>query len=52
LTSEAVPSPSLSTPRVSTFKSKGRTRSFISFDAPPPTVAFSKVNARGYFGRE
>lgn len=51
LTSEAVPFPSLSTPRVSTFKSKGRTRSFIGFGAPPtPTVAFSKVDARGYVG--
>ena len=51
LTSGAVPFPSLSTPRVSTFKSKGRTRSFISFGAPPtPTVAFSKVDARGYVG--
>jgi len=52
LTSEAAPFPSVSTPRVSTFKSKGRTRSFIGFGAPPPTVAFSKVNARGYFGLE
>ena len=52
LTSEAVPFPSLSTPRVSTFKSKGRTRSFIGFSATPtPTVAFSKVDARGYVGR-
>ena len=51
LTSEAVPFPGLSTPRVSTYKSKGRTRSFIGFGAPPtPTVAFSKVDARGYFG--
>ena len=52
LTSEAAPFPSVSTPRVSTFKSKGRTRSFIGFGAPPPTVAFSKVNARGCFGLE
>ena len=51
LTSGAVPFPSLSTPRVSTFKSKGRTRSFIGFGATPtPTVAFSKVDARGYVG--
>jgi tyrosine-protein phosphatase MSG5 len=50
LTSEAVPFPSASTPRVSTLKSKGRTRSFIAFGVPPPTVAFSKVDARGYFG--
>lgn len=51
LTSGAVPFPSLSTPRVSTFKSKGRTKSFIGFGASPtPTVAFSKVDARGYVG--
>ncbi|KAF8973743.1 hypothetical protein BDZ97DRAFT_1935701 [Flammula alnicola] len=48
-----VPFPSLSTPRVSTFHSKGRTRSFIGLGAPPtPTVAFSKVDARGYIGLE
>ncbi|KAF8807579.1 phosphatases II [Phlegmacium glaucopus] len=47
----AVPFPSMSTPRVSTFQSKGRTRSFIGLGAPPtPTVAFSKVDARGYVG--
>ena len=47
----AVPFPSLSTPRVSTFQSKGRTRSFIGLGAaPPPTIAFSKVDARGYVG--
>ncbi|KAF5313273.1 hypothetical protein D9619_003033 [Psilocybe cf. subviscida] len=46
-----VPFPSLATPRVSTFQSKGRTRSFIGVGAPPtPTVAFSKVDARGYVG--
>ncbi|KAF8167923.1 hypothetical protein B0H34DRAFT_670236 [Crassisporium funariophilum] len=46
-----VPFPSLSTPRVSTFRSHGRTRSFIGLGAPPtPTVAFSKVDARGYVG--
>ena len=51
LTSGALPFPGLSTPRVSTFRSKGRTRSFIGFGAPPtPTVAFSKVDARGYVG--
>ncbi|PPQ89582.1 hypothetical protein CVT25_012327 [Psilocybe cyanescens] len=49
----SVPFPSLSTPRVSTFRSKGRTRSFIGFGAPPtPTVAFSKVDVRGYVGLE
>lgn len=48
-----VPFPSLSTPRVSTFHSKGRTRSFIGLGAPPtPTVAFSKVDVRGYVGLE
>jgi len=46
-----VPFPSLSTPRVSTFHSKGRTRSFIGLRAPPtPTVAFSKVDVRGHVG--
>ncbi|KAJ7456704.1 hypothetical protein FB451DRAFT_1276890 [Mycena latifolia] len=48
-----VPFPSLSTPRVSTFRSQGRTRSFIGLGAPPtPTTAFSKVDARGYIGLE
>jgi tyrosine-protein phosphatase len=38
---------------VSTFHSKGRTRSFIGLGAPPtPTVAFSKVDVRGYVGLE
>ncbi|KAJ7169597.1 hypothetical protein C8R46DRAFT_1217277 [Mycena filopes] len=49
----SVPFPSLSTPRVSTFRSEGRTRSFIGLGAPPtPTTAFSKVDARGFFGLE
>ncbi|KAF7319910.1 Dual specificity catalytic domain-containing protein [Mycena kentingensis (nom. inval.)] len=48
-----VPFPSLTTPRVSTFRMEGRTRSFIGLGAPPtPTTGFSKVDARGYFGRE
>jgi tyrosine-protein phosphatase len=48
-----VPFPSLSTPRVSTFRSHGRTRSFIGLGAgPAPTTAFSKVDARGYVGIE
>ncbi|GLB36331.1 putative dual specificity phosphatase, catalytic domain [Lyophyllum shimeji] len=48
-----VPFPSLSTPRISTFRSQGRTRSFIGLGAPPtPTTAFSKVDARGYVGLE
>lgn len=45
--------PSMSTPRVSTFKTHGRTRSFIGLGAPAtPTTAFSKVDARGYIGLE
>ncbi|KAJ7597223.1 hypothetical protein C8J56DRAFT_1021521 [Mycena floridula] len=46
--------PSLSTPRISTFRSQGgRTRSFIGLGAPPtPTTAFSKVDVRGYVGLE
>ncbi|KAJ7786015.1 hypothetical protein B0H16DRAFT_1445931 [Mycena metata] len=49
----SVPFPSISTPRVSTFRSEGRTRSFIGLGAPPtPTTAFSKVDARGFFGLE
>ncbi|KAK0233444.1 hypothetical protein IW262DRAFT_1304731 [Armillaria fumosa] len=52
LTSEGVPWPAI-TPRVSTFRSHGRTRSFIGIAAPPtPTTAFSKVDARGYVGLE
>lgn len=49
-----VPFPSLTTPRVSTFRSHGgRTRSFIGLGAPPtPTTAFSKVDVRGYVGLE
>ncbi|KAG6842507.1 hypothetical protein C0991_000033 [Blastosporella zonata] len=48
-----VPFPSLSTPRVSTFRSQGRTRSFIGLGASPtPTTGFSKVDARGYVGLE
>ncbi|KAG6876592.1 hypothetical protein C0992_012350 [Termitomyces sp. T32_za158] len=48
-----VPFPSMSPPRVSTFRSQGRTRSFIGLGAPPvPTTGFSKVDARGYVGLE
>jgi tyrosine-protein phosphatase len=48
-----VPFPSLSTPRVSTFRSHGRTRSFIGLGAPPtPTTACSRVDARGWVGLE
>lgn len=43
-----VPFP-LMTPRVSTFRAHGRTRSFIGIAAPPtPTTAFTKVDVRGY----
>lgn len=48
-----IPFPSLSTPRVSTFRQHGRTRSYIGLGAPPtPTTAFSKVDARGYVGMD
>ncbi|OSX67637.1 hypothetical protein POSPLADRAFT_1064198 [Postia placenta MAD-698-R-SB12] len=52
LTSNAsVPFPSLATPRVSTFKAEGRRRSFIGVPPPTtPTVASSRVDARGWFG--
>lgn len=49
VTGTSVPFPSLSTPRVSTFRSHGRTRSFIGLGATPtPTTAFTKVDVRGY----
>ncbi|KAF9015341.1 hypothetical protein BDQ17DRAFT_1395650 [Cyathus striatus] len=49
----SVPFPTLSTPRVSTFRTHGRTRSFIGLAVPPtPTTGFSKVDARGYVGLE
>jgi tyrosine-protein phosphatase len=44
-----VPFPSLATPRVSTFKQHGRTRSFIGTPMTP-TTAFTKVEAKGYVG--
>jgi tyrosine-protein phosphatase MSG5 len=49
-----VPFPALSTPKVSTFRQKGgRTKSFIGLRSPPtPTVGFSKVDARGFFGMQ
>jgi len=55
LTSEPtgpIPFPPLSTPRISTFRHRGgRPRSFIGLASPPtPTVGFSKVDARGFFG--
>jgi tyrosine-protein phosphatase MSG5 len=48
-----VPFPAMSTPKVSTFRKHGRTRSFIGVNVPPtPTTATSQVDARGYFGAE
>ncbi|KAI0335343.1 hypothetical protein GY45DRAFT_1240602 [Cubamyces sp. BRFM 1775] len=49
ITSNSYPFPSLSTPRVSTFKAEGRRKSFIGLTAPAtPTVASSRVDVRGY----
>ncbi|EIW64735.1 uncharacterized protein TRAVEDRAFT_112206 [Trametes versicolor FP-101664 SS1] len=49
ITSNSYPFPSISTPRVSTFKSEGRRRSFIGLTAPAtPTVASSRVDVRGW----
>lgn len=46
-----LPFPSLATPRISTFRSQGRTRSYIGVGAPPtPTTACSRVDARGWVG--
>ena len=45
--------PILQTPRVSSFNSNGKRRSFIGLTPPPaPTVGFSKVDACGYVGFE
>lgn len=45
--------PVLSTPRVSTFRSQGRTKSFIGLGIPAtPTIATSRVDAKGCFGLE
>jgi tyrosine-protein phosphatase len=53
LTTGPIPFPSISTPRVSTFRSHGRTRSFIGLGPPPiPTTACSIVDARGWVGLE
>jgi tyrosine-protein phosphatase len=47
----AVPFPSASTPRISTFRCHGRTRSFIGLSVPPtPTTACSRVDAKGWIG--
>ncbi|TFK30618.1 hypothetical protein FA15DRAFT_683893 [Coprinopsis marcescibilis] len=50
----SVPFPVVTTPRISTFRQKGgRTRSFIGLTSPPtPTVGFSRVDARGFFGMQ
>lgn len=46
-----IPFPSFSTPRVSTFRSQGRTRSYIGLGPPPtPTTGISKVDVRGHVG--
>jgi tyrosine-protein phosphatase MSG5 len=48
-----VPFPKAATPRVATFRSHGRTRSFIGLGVPPtPTTACSRVDAKGWFGME
>lgn len=48
-----VPFPTISTPRIATFRQHGRTRSFIGVGTPmTPTTAFTKVEARGYVGLE
>lgn len=48
-----VPFPSISTPKISTFRQHGRTKSFIGVGTPmTPTTAFTKAEARGYFGLE
>lgn len=49
----AFPFPSQATPRVATSSSKGRTKSFIGIGASvAPTTAYSRVDARGWFGLE
>ncbi|KAF9443713.1 hypothetical protein P691DRAFT_737528 [Macrolepiota fuliginosa MF-IS2] len=45
------PFPTISTPRIATFRQHGRTKSFIGVGTPmTPTTAFTKVEARGYVG--
>ena len=47
------PFPSQTTPRISTSRSHGRTRSFIGLGASvAPTTAYSRVDARGWVGLE
>ncbi|KZT21644.1 hypothetical protein NEOLEDRAFT_1181484 [Neolentinus lepideus HHB14362 ss-1] len=49
--SSAFPFPSVSTPRVSTVRRHGKTKSFIGLAIPPtPTTASSRVDARGWVG--
>lgn len=49
--SNAFPFPSVSTPRVSTIRRNGKTKSFIGLAIPPtPTTASSRVDARGWVG--
>ncbi|KAM5535401.1 hypothetical protein V8D89_010923 [Ganoderma adspersum] len=49
ITSNAYPFPCMSTPRVSTYKSEGRRKSFIGLTSPAtPTVASSHVDVRGW----
>lgn len=48
----SIPFPAVQTPRVSTFKAHGRSRSFIGLKSPViPTTASSRVDARGWFER-
>ncbi|KDQ63814.1 hypothetical protein JAAARDRAFT_119951 [Jaapia argillacea MUCL 33604] len=53
LTSNAFPFPSMSTPRISTMRYQGRTRSFIGLgNFSTPTTACSRVDARGWVGMD
>jgi tyrosine-protein phosphatase len=49
----SIPFPSISTPRVTTFRTHKRTRSYIGLGAPPtPTTAYSIVDAKGWISVE
>ncbi|VDB99845.1 unnamed protein product [Peniophora sp. CBMAI 1063] len=53
LTNNMVPFPPMSTPRVASLSKAGGRRSYIGVVAPPtPTTAHSRVDARGYFGKQ
>lgn len=53
LTNSMVPFPPMSTPRVATFQKGGGRRGYIGVVAPPtPTTAHSRVDVRGYFGKQ